>query len=100
MDVAFPCPACDKRQTLTWREEERKGEGKTNSKALILTSNVHVKYKFCLSVRKTIERGGGGEREREREGEMEREREKGGGGEAEGEVRSGGVGKERKLQEE
>ena len=73
MDVAFPCPACDKRQTFTWREEERKGEGKTNSKALILTSNVHVKYKFCLSVRKTIG-GGGGERER---GGGERERGRG-----------------------
>ena len=103
LSVAFPCTACDKKQTFTWREEERKGEGRTNSKALILTSNVHVKYKFCLSVRKTIEGGGGERGEREREREMERERRGGGGregGEAVGEVRSGGVGKERKLQEE
>ena len=92
LGVAFPCPACDKKQNFTWREEERKWEGRANSKALILTSNVHVKYKFCLSVSKTIEREGGGGREREgdrgrgekgrgreREGEMEREREKRGG---------------------
>ena len=77
LGVAFPCLACDKKQSFTWREVERKGEGRANSKALIPTSNVHVKYKFCFSVSKTIEREGG-ERDGEREkGEGERERERG-----------------------
>ena len=62
LGVAFPCPACDKKQTFTWREAERKWEGRANSKAFILTSNVHVKYKFCFSVSRMIERGGGRER--------------------------------------
>ena len=60
LGVAFPCPACDKKQTFTWREEERKWEGRANSKAFILTSNVRVKYKFCLSVSRMMGGGGGG----------------------------------------